>query len=41
LLPLSIAFFLGGIALMAIWVALEIPVGPEAGVSHALPVPAR
>ena len=33
LLPLSIVFFLGGAALTAIWVALEIPVGPGAAVS--------
>jgi len=41
LLPLSIAFFLGGAALTAIWVALEIPVGPGAGVSYVLPPPVR
>ena len=41
LLPLSIAFFLGGAALTAIWVALEIPVGPGAAVPYALPVPVR
>ena len=41
LLPLSIAFFLGGAALTAIWVALEIPVGPGAAVSYALPAPVR
>ena len=35
LLPLSIAFFLGGAVLTAIWVALEIPVGPGAAVSYA------
>ena len=39
LLPLSIAFFLGGAALTAIWVALEIPVGPGAAVSYTLPTP--
>ena len=37
LLPLSIAFFLGGAALTAIWVTFEIPVGPGAAVSYALP----
>jgi aminobenzoyl-glutamate transport protein len=41
LLPLSIAFFLGGAALTAIWVALEIPVGPGAAVSYTLPTPVR
>jgi len=41
LLPLSIAFFLGGAALTEIWVALEIPVGPRAAVSYALPAPVR
>jgi aminobenzoyl-glutamate transport protein len=41
LLPLSIAFFLGGAALTAIWVALEIPVGPGAAVSYILPTPVR
>ena len=34
-LPLSIAFFLGGAVLTAIWVAFEIPVGPGAAVSYA------
>jgi aminobenzoyl-glutamate transport protein len=37
MLPLSIAFFLGGAALTAMWVAFEIPVGPGAAVSYTLP----
>jgi aminobenzoyl-glutamate transport protein len=41
LLPLSIAFFLGGAALTAIWVAFEIPVGPGAAVSYTLPTLVR
>ena len=41
LLPLSIAFFLGGAVLTAIWVALEIPVGPGAAVSYTFPAPVR
>jgi aminobenzoyl-glutamate transport protein len=41
LLPLSIAFFLGGAAVTAIWVALEIPVGPGAAVSSILSTPVR
>ncbi len=41
LLPLSIAFFLGGAALTALWVALEIPVGPGTAVSYTLPSPMR
>ncbi len=41
MLPLSIAFFLAGAALTAIWVAFEIPVGPGAAVSYTLPVPVR
>jgi aminobenzoyl-glutamate transport protein len=41
LLPLSIAFFLGGAALTAIWVAFDIPVGPGAAVSYGLPAPMR
>ena len=41
LLPLSIAFFLGGAALTALWVAFEIPVGPGAAVTYALPAPVR
>jgi aminobenzoyl-glutamate transport protein len=40
-LPLSIAFFLGGAVLTAIWVVLEIPVGPGATVSYSLPAPVR
>jgi aminobenzoyl-glutamate transport protein len=41
LLPLSIAFFLGGAALTGIWVALELPVGPGAAVSYGLAAPVR
>jgi aminobenzoyl-glutamate transport protein len=41
LLPVSIAFFLAGALLTAIWVAFEIPVGPGAAVSYALPVAVR
>ena len=40
-LPLSIAFFLGGAVLTAVWVALEIPVGPGAAVSYSLPALVR
>ena len=40
-LPLSIAFFLGGAVLTAIWVAFEVPVGPGAAVSYMLPDPVR
>jgi aminobenzoyl-glutamate transport protein len=40
-LPLSIAFFLGGAVLTAIWVALELPVGPGAAVSYAVSAPVR
>ena len=40
-LPLSIAFFLGGAILTAVWVALEIPVGPGAAVSYSLPALVR
>ena len=41
LLPLSIAFFLSGAILTAIWVALEIPVGPSAAVAYILRAPVR
>ena len=37
MLPYSIAFFLGGAALTAMWVALEIPVGPGASVAYHVP----
>ena len=40
MLPLAIAFYLGGAALTATWVALELPVGPGASVAYHLPVPA-
>ena len=40
-LPLSIAFFLGGAILTAVWVVLEIPVGPGAAVSYSLPALVR
>lgn len=36
LLPLAVAFYLGGAALTAAWVALELPVGPGAGVAYHL-----
>jgi aminobenzoyl-glutamate transport protein len=39
--PFSIAFYLAGAALTAIWVALEIPVGPGAAVSYVLPTLVR
>jgi aminobenzoyl-glutamate transport protein len=38
MLPYSVALFLGGAALTAAWVALEIPVGPGAPVAYQLPV---
>ena len=38
-LPLAAAFYLGGVALTAAWVALEIPVGPGASVAYHLPTP--
>ena len=37
-LPLAAAFYLGGVALTAAWVALEIPVGPGAEVAYHLPI---
>jgi aminobenzoyl-glutamate transport protein len=40
-LPVSIAFYVGGAVLTAIWVALEIPVGPGAAVSYLLSAPVR
>jgi aminobenzoyl-glutamate transport protein len=38
LLPLAIAFYIAGMALTAVWVALGIPVGPAAPVAYELPV---
>jgi aminobenzoyl-glutamate transport protein len=40
-LPLGVAFFLGGAVLTATWVMLEIPVGPGASVSYTVPAPVR
>lgn len=37
MLPFAIAFYLGGAALTAAWVALDLPVGPGAQVGYALP----
>ena len=37
LLPLAIAFYVAGMALTVVWVALGIPVGPGAPVGYALP----
>jgi aminobenzoyl-glutamate transport protein len=37
MLPYAVAFFLGGAALTATWVALEIPVGPGAPVAYEVP----
>jgi aminobenzoyl-glutamate transport protein len=40
-LPVSIAFYVGGAVLTAIWVAFEIPVGPGAAVAYVLPTLVR
>ena len=40
MLPLAVAFYLAGMVLTAVWVAMELPVGPGAGVAYHLPVPA-
>lgn len=37
LLPLAAAFYVAGMSLTALWVALEIPVGPGATVAYTLP----
>ena len=39
--PFSVAFYLAGALLTAIWVAFEIPVGPGAAVAYALPALVR
>ena len=39
MLPLAVAFYFGGAALTAAWVALELPVGPGASVAYHLPTP--
>ena len=36
-LPFAIVFYLAGMAITAGWVALELPLGPGAGVSYSLP----
>ena len=38
MLPYSIAFFIGGSAVTAAWVAFDLPLGPGAGVAYTLPV---
>ncbi len=38
MLPLAVAFYVGGAALTAGWAALELPVGPGAGVAYHLPI---
>jgi aminobenzoyl-glutamate transport protein len=40
MLPYAVAFFIGGAALTAAWVALEIPVGPGATVAYEVPAKA-
>lgn len=37
MLPLAVSFYIGGMALTAAWVALDLPVGPGASVSYSLP----
>lgn len=37
MLPLAASFYLGGMALTAAWVALDLPVGPGASVSYSIP----
>lgn len=39
MLPLAASFYIGGMALTAAWVALDLPVGPGASVSYSLPQP--
>eukprot|EP01035_Chromulina_nebulosa_P048857 gene48857-66324_t len=36
MLPLAVAFYLGGVAVTAAWVALELPVGPGASQTQLL-----
>jgi len=36
-LPFAIAFYIGGMAITAAWVALDLPLGPRAVVSYSLP----
>lgn len=36
-LPCAIAFYLAGAAITAIWVALDLPLGPGTQVGYALP----
>jgi aminobenzoyl-glutamate transport protein len=37
MLPFSLAFYLGGALLTALWVVLDLPVGPGAAVAYRLP----
>ena len=37
-LPFAIVFYLAGMAIVAGWVALDLPLGPDAQVSYTLPV---
>jgi aminobenzoyl-glutamate transport protein len=41
MLPLSIAFFVAGAIVTALWVALEIPVGPGAVTTYVVATPVR
>ena len=37
MLPFSVGLMIVGLALVGIWVALDIPLGPGAGVEYVLP----
>lgn len=38
-LPIAVAFYFTGVVITAVWVSLEIPLGPGAAVAFALPQP--
>jgi aminobenzoyl-glutamate transport protein len=40
MLPYAVAFYIGGAAVTAMWVALELPVGPGAPVAYEVPAKA-
>lgn len=39
--PYAMSFLCAGLTMVALWVALDLPLGPGAGVHYVLPTPAE
>ena len=41
MMPYAVSFLIAGLTMVALWVALDLPLGPGAGVHYVLPTPAE